>query len=318
MALPNSNFTEIITTSLQGYSGELADNVTNHNAVWLRINEKGNKQTATGRTIVQELEYAENGTIQWYSGAETLDVSASDVFTAAEFNYKQLAGNVVINGLEQIQNSGREAIHNLLRSRMKNLTKTLTNEAARSVYYTGTGNSGKEIGGLKLLVADSTSGTVGGIASGTQTWWKNQKYDFSDNSTSVGASGAMLHAMNTLWVALVRGADKPDTIAGDSVYFIKYLEALQVNQRFVDKKMADAGFTNIMFMSAPVVYDDQCPASHLYFLNTDYLFLRPAKGREFVPLGEKSSVNQDALVMPVVWAGNMTCSNRHLQGCITA
>jgi hypothetical protein len=31
-------------------------------------------------------------------------------------------------------------------------------------------------------------------------------------------------------------------------------------------------------------------------------------------LGEKSSVNQDALVMPVVWAGNMTCSNRSLQG----
>ena len=49
---------------------------------------------------------------------------------------------------------------------------------------------------------------------------------------------------------------------------------------------------------------------------TDYLFLRPAKGREFVPLGEKASVNQDAMVMPVVWAGNMTTSNRSLQGII--
>jgi hypothetical protein len=66
----------------------------------------------------------------------------------------------------------------------------------------------------------------------------------------------------------------------------------------------------------PVIYDDQCPANHMYFLNTDYLFLRPAKGREFVPLGEKSSVNQDALVMPVVWAGNMTTSNRSLQAVI--
>src|SRR3954466_468125 len=104
MALPNSNFSDIIATSLQGYSGEIADNITNHNALLRQINKKGNKQTATGRTIVQELEYATNGTTMWYSGAENLDTSAQDTFTAAEYNYKQLAGNVVINGLEEIQN----------------------------------------------------------------------------------------------------------------------------------------------------------------------------------------------------------------------
>ena len=54
-------------------------------------------------------------------------------------------------------------------------------------------------------------------------------------------------------------------------------------------------------MDAPVFYDDQAPASHMYFLNTDYLFMRPAAGREFVPLGEKASTNQDAMVMPMVW-----------------
>jgi hypothetical protein len=70
--------------------------------------------------------------------------------------------------------------------------------------------------------------------------------------------------------------------------------------------------------NVPVIYDDQCPTTSMYFLNTDYLYLRPAKGREFKPLGEKSSVNQDAIVMPVVWAGNMTCSNRKRQGLIKA
>jgi hypothetical protein len=56
----------------------------------------------------------------------------------------------------------------------------------------------------------------------------------------------------------------------------------------------------------------------MYMLNSDYLFLRPAQGREFSPLGEKASVNQDAMVLPVVWAGNMTCSNRARQGIIQA
>lgn len=63
MASPNSSFTDIVTTTLQGYSGELADNVTAHNALFRQINKKGNKQVATGRTIVQELEYAQNSTV---------------------------------------------------------------------------------------------------------------------------------------------------------------------------------------------------------------------------------------------------------------
>jgi len=63
MASPNSSFTDIVTTTLQGYSGELADNITNHNALLRQIERKGNGGVATGRNIVQELEYAENGTV---------------------------------------------------------------------------------------------------------------------------------------------------------------------------------------------------------------------------------------------------------------
>jgi len=317
MASPNSSFTDIVTTSLQGYSGVLADNITNHNALLTKINQKGNKDPATGRTIVQELEYAENSTVQWYSGAETLDVSASETFTAAEYNYKQLAGNVVINGLEQIQNSGSEAVHRLVKSRIRNLEKSLKNAVATALYADGTGNDGKEIGGLKLLVSDDGTGTVGGIVASSNTFWKNQFYDFS--ALSITASATTIQAaMNNQWLATIRGADKVDLIVGDSTYYTYYWSSLQANQRFTDDKMAQAGFMNIMFMSAPVVYDDQCPTTHMYFLNTDYIFLRPAKGREFIPLGEKSSINQDALVMPVVWAGNMTTNNRSLQGVIVA
>jgi hypothetical protein len=56
----------------------------------------------------------------------------------------------------------------------------------------------------------------------------------------------------------------------------------------------------------------------MYMLNTDYLFMRPAKGRQFKPLTDKASINQDAIVMPVVWAGNMTVSNRERQAVLCA
>jgi hypothetical protein len=317
MASPNSTFTEIVTTTLAGYSKTLADNVTNNNALLRHIDAKGNKQVATGRTIVQELEYATNGTAKWYSGYEVLDTSTSNTFTAAEFNYKQLAGNVVISGLEQVENSGKEAIFNLLKSRVKNLEKTLKNTMATSLYADGTGTSGKELGGLQLIVAGTPTNTVGGINASTYSFWRNKVYDFSDESVTASAT-TIQTAMNTLWLNVIRGADKPDVIVAGSTYFQFYWASLQTNQRFTSDNNAAAGFMNLMFMDAPVFYDDQCTATRMYMLNTDYLFLRPAQGREFSALGEKASVNQDALVLPVVWAGNMTCSNRARQGVIQA
>jgi hypothetical protein len=314
--MANPSFTDIITTTLQGYSKQLADNVTNHNALLRAMDKKGNKKVATGRSIVQEIEYEENSTVMFYSGAEILDISASETFTAAEFNYKQLAGNVVITGLEEIQNSGKEAVHNLLRSRIRNLEKSLKNTTATSLYATGAGSGGKDIGGLQLLVADVPTNTVGGIDANANSWWRNQVYDFSAESV-VASATTIQAAMNSMYLDTVRGADRTDIIVADRNFYTFYWESLQANQRFTDDKEAGAGFTNVVYHgNIPVIYDDQCPADHMFFLNTDYLFMRPAKGREFVPLGEKSAVNQDALVMPVVWAGNMTCSNRARQGVI--
>jgi hypothetical protein len=57
----------------------------------------------------------------------------------------------------------------------------------------------------------------------------------------------------------------------------------------------------------------------MYFLNTDYIFFRPHAERNFAPLGdERFAVNQDAMVKLIGFAGNMTVSNRRLQGCLVA
>lgn len=69
MASPNSDFSEIVTTTLRNRSGKLADNVTENNALLMRLRRRGNqKPVSGGRTIVQELEYAENATYKRYSG----------------------------------------------------------------------------------------------------------------------------------------------------------------------------------------------------------------------------------------------------------
>ncbi len=321
MASPN--LTEIVTTTLRNRAKEIADNVTNHNALLRRLKEKGNvRKIGGGRTIVVPLEYAENQTFKWYVGYEALDVSPSDVVSAAEYNWKQANVNVTISGLEgDVQNTGDEALANLLTVRINNAKKTMANNLSTGVYADGTGSDGKETGGLQHLVPDApSSGTVGGIARGTFSFWQSIKFSGSSDGGTATATTNIQSYMNQLWVQLVRGIDKPDLIVGDNTYWRFYLESLQAIQRIQNDEMASAGFMNLKYMTADVVFDGGggCPSNHLYFLNTDYLMLVAHKNRDMVPLPNKSAINQDADVVPLVWAGNLVASNSSLQGVLIA
>lgn len=314
---------EIVTTTLRYRSGKLRDNMSKNIALLSRLQERENiAPVSGGRSIVEELEYAENSTFMYYSGDETLNVMNSDVFTAAEYDWKQCAVAVKINGLELLKNSGREKVIDLLEARIKNAEKTMLNNLSTGVYSDGTGTGGKQIGGLQLLVSDAGTGTVGGINSSLYSFWQNQVYDFSNNGVSASAL-TIQDAMNSLYLATARNRDVVDMIVADNTYFGYYWKSLQAIQRVTDDKMASAGFQTLKFMGADVVYDGgfsgTAPAAHMYFLNTNYIKFRPHRDRNMVPMNpDRFSVNQDAMVKLIGWAGNMTCSNRSLQGVIVA
>lgn len=327
MAVPNSNLTEIITTTLRNRTGKLADNVSKNNALLMRLKKKGKvKPVSGGRTIVQELEYAENGTFKRYSGYESLNISPSDVFTGAEYNYAQAAVAVSISGLEQLQNSGENAIIDLLESRIGNAERTMTNNIALDCYSDGTADGGRQIGGLKLLMSTTpTTGVVGGIDASTTigAFWQNIAFSGVTNGGSAVSSSNIQSYMNRVYVQLVRGADKPDLIVADNNYWRFYLESLQAIQRIGSDEMASAGFDSLKYMNADVVldggYGGGATANTMNFINTDYLFFRPHADRNFVPLGDdRFAVNQDAMVKLIGFAGNMTASNRRLQGVLSA
>jgi hypothetical protein len=322
MASPN--LSEIVTTTLRNRTGKLADNVTKNNALLDRLKKRGKVKTVSGgRSIVQELEYAENSTYKRYSGYETLNISPSDVFTAAEFDYKQAAVAVSISGLEQLQNTGENAIIDLLGSRIRNAEKTMMNNIAADCYSDGTADGGKQIGGLQLLVAKTpTSGTVGGIDRATWTFWRNQA---TVSGTAASATNIQ-DRMNTMALSLVRGTDRPDLIVADTNYYQFYLNSLQAIQRITNPDMGAAGFTSLQYFghggAADVVLDGgiggACPTNTMYFLNTDYIHFRPHADRNMVPLGdERFAVNQDAMVKLIGFAGNMTVSNASLQGVLS-
>jgi outer membrane protein assembly factor BamB len=324
--MPSPNLGEIVTTTLRNRSGELQDNVTNNNALLSRLKKSGKvKPVSGGRTIVEEMSYAENATFMWYSGYDQLNISPSDVLTAAEFNFAQAAVAVSMSGLEELQNSGsKEQVIDLLEARIENAMSTMANNIALAVYSDGTGYGGRQIGGLQLLIADNpTTGTVGGINRANWPFYRNQKFSGTTDGGAAITSANITGYMNQLYLRTCRGADKVDLIIADNNYFNLYWQSLQAIQRITSDNQGQAGFMSLKYMGADVVFDGGigggCPANHMYFLNSKYIKFRPHSKRNMVPIGgERMAVNQDAMVKLVGFAGNMTLSNAMLQGVLIA
>lgn len=318
MAFPNVS--DIIATTIEKRSKKLADNVSKNNALLARLKQRNRVQSFSGgRLIYEELSFAENGNAGYYSGYDLLPVAPQDVITAAQYDIKQAACPVVISGLEMLQNAGPEQMIDLLTSRVDVAETTMQNLIAEGIYSDGTGAGGKEITGLDAMIPStvtaSQTDTYGGIDRTTWAFWRSKTAD--------GTYADMLADMNSMWARLVRGADRPDLIVMDSLAWGEYVGRLNALQRFGSDGSSGGngfGFPSVKFMDADVVLDGGIggfgAANTAYFLNSKYMKYRPHSARNFVPLSpnKRYSINQDAEVQILAWAGNMTCSGPQFLG----
>lgn len=323
MAIPNSTFTEILSTTLRKYQPNFADNVTVRNALLTRIRDNGNMRVISngGATIQRQLAYAENTTFQYYSGYETLNVSASDTLTSSNWEWKQAAVNVTISGFEKAVNGGSQQIIDLVAARTKVAMMTMANNISVGLYSNGTGSGGKQIGGLQLILADDpTSGTVGGIDGGTYSFWQNVTFDASTDGGTAATSTNIVSYMNSLYNSVCLNGDQPDLIIADSNYFGLYQAAVQATQRITNSSTSSVGigFPTLDYQGIPVILDNNVPSNHMYFINTKNLYFDVHADRNFTPGEMMRPVNQDAFVMPILFMGNLTCDNRRNHGVLKA
>ncbi len=349
MPFANSDITDIIATTIQQRSGELADNVTNNNALLRRLKGKGNvRPFGGGNVILEEIMYIDSSTINAnsYSGYEVLNINPNSPISAAQFSITQYAAAISMSGLEMLQNSSKEAIIDLLEGRHKVAESQLMNRIDNDLYLDGTGNAGKNLTGLGAALTTAGTGTYGGIPRATWAFWSNQFYrGVTDGGAAVSAANIQSY-MTTLALRCVRGNDKPDLWVGSSDYYAFYVASLQAIQRVssdTGSGAAGAGFgPELKFygggMSADVVLGggvsglvsataaantntttSGAVTANMYAINTNYLFFRPHRDRNFVPIGgERQSVNQDAVVKLIGWAGNLTSSGPQFSGRLSA
>jgi hypothetical protein len=318
MPSPNSTFTELVSTTFRDHRKEIKNNISNRNAMLSYMKKRGNQSTVDGGlSLTVPLDYNANGTYQRYSDWDSLNISASDVISSAEYQWRQIAINVVASGRELRSNSGKNAFISLAKAKMKNAIRTFENNFSSDLYSSG--SLSNQVNGLQAIVADVNTNTVGGINASDWAFWQNKVFDCSVNSVTASATTIETSIMLPLWLQLDRGpSDCPDLIVSDNNFY-QYFEGSQVSlKRYASSDNVNAGFASIKYKSADVIYDGNSgiPSNHMYMLNTEYLKLIVHKDADLTEVPEQRPVNQDGAVIPILWMGNLTCSNRSQQGVI--
>lgn len=315
-----TTFTELVTTTYRNHKKEIADNVSNHNALFRRLTQKGRiRREDGGLSIVANLEYAENGTYTRYSGYDPLNVEASDVLSAAEFPWRQVSVNVAAHGLEIRSNSGENRIVNLVKTKIKNAQKSAANGLAQDLYSAG--SLSNQINGLQALIADAGTGTVGGIDSSSFSFWKNTVQSAAaplQGGAGITPSATTMESlMLPLYLRLTRGADHPDLIVYSEDYYTFFEQSQTSLKRYAPEDDGQAGMVAMKYKQADVFHDSSAsgiPSAHGYFINTDYLEVVVHQDADMEIMPELRSINQDAVVIPIIWQGNVAVSNRKMQG----
>lgn len=319
---------DLVATTMERYGSKLVANLPKRSPAmkWIAKNGRSTDGGFSGRVYRQPLEYGFNTNVQFYQGAEQFRVERTSAFSHADFYMRQLVGTVVIEGIEEAINSGKEAAVNFVVAKVANLERSLQMIVAESFHFDGTEFDGKGFTGIQMLVPDDpTQGSVGGVSADVQDqrgryWWRPQLQKI-DELPAVHDAGLNVRphtrAMNRLKIACSDGIDQPDmSLKGDN-HYIKFLEEVQEKQWITDTKRGGVGFTNIVHIpsgSQPIIHDQIMDPDRTYMLNTEYLYQRKARGRWMTKLSPARPVNQDISAKSIIGYGNLTIANRERQG----
>jgi hypothetical protein len=311
MAAGNSNFDEILSTTLKNYVPKLTDNIFTARPLFYALtNGQTIRRISGGAKIVVPVIYGTNSTAASYSGTDSISTTAQTGISAAEYDWKQYAATVTISGIEEAKNNGEAQIIDLLEGKIFQTQETIIENMNDMFYNDGTGNGGKDWNGLNKLVG--TGLTVGGIdaTDADNSWWR---------STLTDEGGALaLASMASVYNSVSVGNDQPTILIASQAVYESY-EALLTDQiRYTDTDVADSGFQNLMFKGAPVTFDTVTGQNDnkIFFLNTKYLQLVAHSDVWFKPTPFVRPTNQDAVFSQLLCYGELTTSNRARQGML--
>jgi hypothetical protein len=275
-----------------------------------------------GGTLLEiPVKYRHNAQGGSYSGLDVLSTGQEQTRTRAKFSVKQIYQPIVLSNIDLAKNGG-EKIADLMDTEMEEARESLTDKFCSQLFSDGTGNGSKDLTGLKAAVGNdgTAAANYGDIVLGTYTWFKG------NYTASVGS--LMLSDLATMYDSCKSGQDSPSIIVTTEIIWSAYEALLQPQVRFQSEasgyNSGDGGMKALSFRGVPVIADEYCGSTDMYFINEKYLklyymkhpkFPTDAKGFAVTPL--RDPVNQDGQVGFIFWYGQLVNSNPRRSGRLT-
>ena len=321
------NLDAILASTHARIEKKFQDNLATKTPMFIKFAEKEGKQLVDGGKELTFPVIVDDGNAGSYYGDDTLNVSRPGGLQPLTYSWKQFYSTVVIDGIEEIMNAGEAQAADLIEGRMKQSEITTANKFEAMLCGDATGNNSKDWNGLQNLIADDpTTGTIGGLSRATYSQLRNQLY--STAVTAFNTTQAGRNAMTRLYVDCTNGLRSPNYGVTTPLIWVLFQLSLTQNERFVmegaDKKLASAGFKNIVFMGdCPITFSSNCLAAHMYLMRvakpkTDGgISLIVSSQRNFKMGKFIEPADQDKRIAKILTAGQLITDAPYLNGVIT-
>ena len=313
----NTNFSSLISTTLQHLPKEIFSNVVTNNALLNILMQAGNIRVVPGgRQFTHPLRHKLNNTFAARSRTAVIPLTAQDHLTRSAWDIKVIDGSISLNEVELAMNSGdREKLIDLAEEMKDSAVESLSEVMGDQVFNTAVGAD--DMDSIPRIIAETPTAQtdVGGITNDTASgnaYWSNQTY--ATTVTGFATSQEGLNAMDTLLNNCIFGRRGPTVIITTKANYTRYGLALQANQRFTDASQASGGFRNLLYTQIPVYFDDNCPTGDLFMIDTTAIRFQVLESMN-MKIGEFKEAEAQLIKTALVSiACNLTAGERRTSG----
>ena len=235
------------------------------------LERQGAIDRVNGSTSIDiPLDYKRNDGAEFQTtDLEPVSTSKTEVLTTATYAVAQLQVPITWSKKNEAENPSANQKISLVKSLIENALTTHDDLIEEALFVADT-NGFK---GLPTIIPTNGQGTVGGIDSGTETWFRNYATTYLANYSDIEAK--MTVAYNTASKGS-GSAVQPKFLVSDAETHAGFEGQLQGLQRFVDTSEANAGFKVLAFKTARYVFS-QYGTTSIFFLNAKTFKLKVFK-----------------------------------------
>ncbi len=296
----------------------IVDTIYKSTPFTFRMLDQGRKMYTGGTQLEIPLMTSRRGTGTWYGGVETLPVQLSDTLKNLAFNWKYYSDIVAFSDVQLATADSPLKVADIVATQIEQAIMETVDNLDQALWSLNSPNT---------LAPDSIPNAVddGTNVTSYGGWNKTALPAVKGNYVTNAGATISLAKMMTVFGDAKLGGQEPTIIMTDQYVYNEFWGLLVPLQRYggdvVDTKLANAGFSNVLFQQVPVVVGSYVPQDtggnhQMFFLNENFWRLNVLKGREFT-LGEFQEIpNQNAYVAKLKLSCNLTCSNSQRQAVL--